>query len=189
MKAINTLNIILAIIFYFSILGLLVLFAQIIGIWTYNDFGDFAIKMSRRTVLVDELDNSTKISLSILFFTQALYTYCLFLLKKNFKMFSSYIFFSDSINKNFKLIGTIYLSTFFIEKVILVIEDSWRKSNLDTIFIDINSLASGQTSNIIVGLFFLSMGYVLNMAKKYKDDKFKLENENIELKQENELTI
>ena len=104
-------------------------------------------------------------------------------------MFSSYIFFSESINKNFKLIGTIYLSTFFIEKIILIIEDSWRKSKLDNIFLDINSLASGQTSNIIVGLFFLSMGYVLNMAKKYKEDKLKLENENIELKQENELTI
>lgn len=120
--------------------------------------------------------------ISFVYFSHlALFTlniYLIFLLRNVIKTFKTASFFDLKIIKNFKIIGVLSLVTFFIYEVITTFEIGTLTLASNGYF----NLSKSPVNGLIFGLFFLILSKIFEIGRTQKE-------ENIELKQENELTI
>lgn len=191
MKAISILKLLLSIMFYMMILGLVANILQITMLFIERDrLNSLLILTDSITIQLSSLTNQGKLHLSLLMLVKIAFAYILYLFIKIFKDFSKYKFFSNLVITKFKQIGYLLIFTTIIQNIVgyFFIKNFKTPSELNVLY-DFSYLFDNRFSNIIIGLIFIGFSYVLNVAKDYKKNNLKLEEENIELKQENELTI
>lgn len=191
MKAISILKTIFSLIFYFMVLACITTLFQLTMLFIENEPLEYSLLIKENYyIALDSLTLSTKIYLSTLSLILIVLTYCIYLLIKIFKEFTKYKFFSEIVTKNLKKIGYLFIITSIIQKTILhLLLIAYPKIKNTNILFDFSYLVDNRFDNIITGLIFIGFGYVLKIAKDYKEQNLKLQNENTELKQENELTI
>ena len=173
MRTIRILDLIITILFY-SMLGI-----GIISFVIYTFFL-FGIDLGIKTTTTFSAKNHDLLYL-ILFFNfifYSTYTYSIFLFKQNVTSFLNFNFFTDRVIINFKTMGIIYILGNIINSLII----PFFKQHIKIDFGFDNNLLNFPLNGLIIGLFFLVMSKVFQIAKNQKK-------ENIELKQENELTI
>lgn len=173
MKTLHLLDLIITIIFY----SMLAIGIIVFGLFTLSLFG---VDLGIKTSTTFSIKNNDYLYL-ILFFTfifYSSYTYSIFLFKQNITSFLNFNFFTDRAIKNFKTMGIIYILGNIITSLIIPSFEQHIKVDLG---FD-NNLLNFPLNGLIIGLFFLVLSKVFQIAKNQKE-------ENIELKQENELTI
>lgn len=117
----------------------------------------------------------------------AFYVYSIFLFKKNITSFIKLKIFTNQVINNFKIMGIIYLVGYIASVISNSVIPFYFNDLQGIIGIDYNEksltgLFDFPLNGFIMGLFFLVLSKVFQIAKIQKE-------ENIELKQENELTI
>ncbi|RRJ90669.1 DUF2975 domain-containing protein [Paenimyroides tangerinum] len=173
MRTIRILDLIITILFY-SMLGIGTIFFVI---YTFFLFGiDLGIKTT--TTFSSKNDDLLYLILFFNFIFYSTYTYSIFLFKQNITSFLNFNFFTDRVIINFKTMGIIYILGNIINSLII----PFFKQHIKIDFGFDNNLLNFPLNGLIIGLFFLVMSKVFQIAKNQKK-------ENIELKQENELTI
>ena len=115
------------------------------------------------------------------------YVYSIYLFKNCITSFKQLHLFSNKVIRNFKWIGVIYIGGYLINLCVQSIFPLFLDELQASIKIDYNEdnltrLFNFPLNGFIIGLFFLVLSNVFQIAKNQKE-------ENIELKQENELTI
>ncbi len=173
MKSLRILDLIITILF-FSMLGIGII---TFGAFTLFLFGiDLGIKTS--TTFSDKDKTSLYLFLfSIITFYSA-YTYSIFLFKQNITSFIKLELFTNKVIKNFKLMGIIYISGYIISSFII----PFFKQDIKIEIGQNEDFLNFPLNGLIIGLFFLVLSKVFQIAKIQKE-------QNIKLKQENELTI
>lgn len=181
MKTINILSLIINILYYsLFILGTLVFGCLILHLLGY----DFGIK----TTINIQIENKTLYYFAIFstFFYYSFYTYSIYLFKRNMESFKNRSLFTSEVVQNFKFIGLIYLIGYFVSTLVRFFVPIFKNNKLNIgIGYDeesLNGLYDFPLNGLIIGLLFLTLSKVFQIAKNQKE-------ENIELKQENELTI
>jgi len=100
--------------------------------------------------------------------------------------FKNRALFTTEVIQNFKVIGIIYLIGYFVSTLVRffvpIFNDNKFKIGIGYDEQSFNGLYDFPLNGLIIGLLFLTLSKVFQIAKKQKE-------ENIELKQENELTI
>ncbi len=173
MRTIRILDLIITILFY-SMLGIGIISFVI---YTFFLFGiDLGIKTT--TTFSSKNDDLLYLILFFNFIFYSTYTYSIFLFKQNITSFLNFNFFTDRVIINFKTMGIIYILGNIINSLII----PFFKQHIKIDFGFDNNLLNFPLNGLIIGLFFLVMSKVFQIAKNQKK-------ENIELKQENELTI
>jgi len=163
----------------------------IIGIITFGAFTLylFGIDLGIKTTIHFSQENKPLLYFILMFtFTYyAFYMYSIFLFKKNVESFTNFKLFTSQVIKNFKVIGIIYLigylaSAFITYVIPLFGNDSTIKIGIGNDEDSLIRLFDFPLNGLIIGLFFLTLSQVFQIAKNQKE-------ENITLKQENDLTI
>lgn len=182
MRTLNILRFILKITLFFLILAIPVYLIGTIVIVSdiENEIKTFEIFNTNYSTIHNKLFLSF---ILFLYFTAfAVNVFGIYLFQKTLSFFYKMDFFNQIIIKNFKIIGYIFLASYLIVEALVIIKfDS-------IVFFDNNQISAFANSlqnpinGFISGLFFLILSKVFEIAKKQKE-------ENIELKQENELTI
>lgn len=182
MRALNILDIIITILFYLMLIIGIITF----GVLTLFLFG---IDLGIKTTINFSHENKLLLYfiLTCTFIYYAFYMYSIFLFKKNVESFTNFKLFTNQVIKNFKVIGIIYLAGYlasvFITYVIpLFGNDSTIKIGIGNDKDSLIRLFDFPLNGLIIGLFFLTLSQVFHIAKLQKE-------ENITLKQENDLTI
>ena len=182
MKTLNILRFILQITLFFLILAIPVyLIGTIVIVWDI----EHEIKSFELFNTIYETNNN-KLFLSLVLFlyflTFAANVFGIYLLLKSLNFFYKMDFFNQIVIRNFKIMGYLFLVSYLTVEVLRIIKfDS-------IVFFDNNQISAFANSlqnpinGFIIGLFFLILSKVFQLAKIQKE-------ENIELKQENELTI
>ncbi|WKW47514.1 DUF2975 domain-containing protein [Myroides sp. JBRI-B21084] len=180
MKTLHLLDLIITILFFTLLIG---------GIFGCLLFIFFILGFDVGTS-VASFSTKNKLPIIILLLTvityYASYVYSIFLFKQNIASFIQLKIFTNTVIKNFKVIGFIYLfgylismlskfNPFYFNDLKEFIETNKSENVLNTLF-------TAPLNGLIIGLFFLVLSKVFHIAKTQKE-------ENIELKQENELTI
>ncbi len=122
--------------------------------------------------------------LPLLILLYSSYVYAIYLFKKCIASFIKIKIFEPYIIRNFNRIGYIFLTGYLLTVLFsatMRITDENGAIRLDTEY-DIMQFLLTPVNGFIIGLFFLVLSKVFQIAKIQKE-------ENIELKQENELTI
>ena len=181
MKTINLLSLIINILYYsLFILGALVFGCLILHLLGY----DLGIK----TTINIQIENKFIYYFAIIstFFYYSFYTYSIYLFKRNMQSFKNGSLFTTEVIQNFKIIGLIYLIGYFISTLVTffvpIFKESKFKIEIGFDEQSFNGLYDFPLNGLIIGLLFLTLSKVFQIAKNQKE-------ENIELKQENELTI
>lgn len=184
MRTITFLNIVLRILFGFatitiSILAILVLLAIFnidVGI------GIPQIKNLDIDSPLDILQESISILLAFTYFTS--YIYAIYKLRKCLDLFMEYKFFHKNVIRNFNTIGYIFLIGFIVNCILNYSDLLLKASNQESVplSIEFTDVFLAPLNGLIIGLLFITLSKVFQIAKNQKE-------ENIELKQENELTI
>lgn len=173
MKTLRILDLIITILFF----SMLILGILTFGIYLLFLFGiDLGIKTS--TTFSGQNDSTLYFIMLCTFIFFSAYTYSIFLFKQNIFSFLNFDFFTKRVIKNFKIMGFIYILGNIISSLIFPFFEKDIKIDLgyDT------HLLNFPLNGLIIGLFFLVLSKVFEIAKNQKE-------ENMELKQENELTI
>ncbi len=182
MKSLRLLDLIITILFY-SMLGIGII---TFGVFTLFLFGiDLGVNTS--TTFSDKNKLPMYLFLSSILIFYASYVYSLFLFKKNIDSFIKLQLFTNQVIRNFKVMGIIYLAGYLISVMSKSILPFYFNDLKGYIGVDYNensltNLFNFPLNGLIIGLFFLVLSKVFQIAKIQKE-------ENIELKQENELTI
>jgi len=173
MRTLRILDLIITILFY-SMLGIGIL---TFGIYALSLFGiDLGIKTS--TTLSNQSNTSINLLFSVTLIIYSSYIYSIFLFKQNISSFVKFQIFTNRVIKNFKIMGIIYIVGNIISSILI-------PSIKQHIKIDLgyeNDILNSPLNSLVIGLFFLVLSNVFQIAQKQKE-------ENIELKKENELTI
>ncbi len=126
-----------------------------------------------------------KVFIIICYIIYLLYFYAVTLFNLCVRKFEKRIFFDLKIIKRFRKIGLIFITNFIIVFILGKLFEIHSEASVDgsTKFskVILKELAA-PLGGLIIGFFFLVLSQVFKEAKKQKE-------ENIELKQENELTI
>ena len=182
MKTLNILRFILKITLFFLVLAIPV---YLIGtIFIISDIENEIKTFELFNTIYQTSENKLFLSFILLlyFLTFTANVFGIYLFQKTLKFFYKMDFFNQIIIKKFKIIGYTFLASYLIVEVLRFIEfDSIVFFNNNQISAFANSLQS-PINGFIIGLFFLIFSKVFHIAKIQKE-------ENIELKQENELTI
>lgn len=184
MRTITFLNIVLRILFGFATITISIL-AIIVILSIFNidlGIGNPRIKNLDIDSPLDMLQESISITFAFTYFIS--YVYAIYKLRKCLDLFMEFKFFHQSVIKNFNLIGYIFLIGFLINCVINYTDLLSKLSNQERIplSIEFTDIFLNPLNGLIIGLLFLTLSKVFKIAKFQKE-------ENIELKQENELTI
>lgn len=181
MRTLHILSLIINILFY----GLIIIGTIVFGFLLIYVLGyDLGIK----TTINIQIDNKFLYYSAIIstFLYYSFYVYSIFLFKRNIESFENKKLFTVDVIQNFKTIGFIYLIGYFISVLIKFLIPIFTNNNLNIAFgYDEQSfvgLFNFPLNGLIIGLLFLTLSQVFQIAKIQKE-------ENIELKQENELTI
>ncbi|WLD22715.1 DUF2975 domain-containing protein [Flavobacterium dauae] len=182
MKTLHLLSLIINILFY-SLFGIGILsFALLIFIFLGYELG-----IQTTFVFSDKNKLPMYLFLLSLFIFYASYVYSLFLFKKNIDSFIKLQLFTNQVIRNFKVMGIIYLAGYLISILSKSILPFYFNDLEGYVGVDYNensltNLFDFPLNGLIIGLFFLVLSQVFQIAKFQKE-------ENIELKQENDLTI
>lgn len=173
MKSLHLLDLIIKILFY-AMLGIGII---TFGVFTLFLFGnDLGIKTSIT------FSNKGKEPLQFLFLSLFIlyssYVYSIYLFKQNTASFIKLNLFTNKVIKNFRVIGIIYITSYLISIIIKTIFEQDVKIEIG----NDSNFYNFPLNGLVIGLFFLVLSKVFQIAKIQKE-------ENIELKQENELTI
>jgi len=173
MKTLHLLDLIITIIFY----SMLAIGIIVFGLFTLSLFGvDLGIKTS---TTFSGRNNFTLYSILLYtFINYSAYIYSIFLFKQNISSFLSFDFFTKRVIKNFKIMGFIYIAGNIINSLI----PATFRQDIKIDFSYTDDLLNFTLNGLVIGLFFLVLSKVFQIAKNQKE-------ENIELKEENELTI
>lgn len=173
MRTIRILDLIITILFY-SMLGIGTISFVFYSFFLFGI--DLGIKTT--TTFSSKNDDLSYLILLFNFIFYSTYTYSIFLFKQNVTSFLNFNFFTDRVIINFKTMGIIYILGNIINSLII----PFLKQHIKIDFGFDHNLLNFPLNGLIIGLFFLVMSKVFQIAKNQKE-------ENIELKQENELTI
>lgn len=108
--------------------------------------------------------------------------YGLVLLYKIIERFKKMLFFQNDVIRYLKQMGYIFSLGFLIVYFLKPIIDINEFIFINTVSNDFNKFIENPINDLVIGLFFLVLSKVFQIAKQQKE-------ENIELKQENDLTI
>lgn len=176
MKSLSILSFIINILFYCLLaVGIAVFVALVFCLLGYN------LNISSPIVFSEKNKLSFYFILVAAFSYYTLYLYSIFLFKKNIESFTRFKLFTNQVIKNFRVIGVIYLIGYLgsiLAEFIFPLIDGHFKIEMGVGQHFFNFPLNG----LIIGLFFIILSQVFQIAKNQKE-------ENIELKQENELTI
>ncbi|MBA5793213.1 DUF2975 domain-containing protein [Flavobacterium sp. xlx-214] len=184
MRTITFLNIVIRIIF-----GFLVLLTSFITIsfllYAFNINLGFNFLTRFSSNINTPLSNFLIIVIGIMVLIYAVsYIYALYLFRKCLDLFMEMKFFENTIIKNFKTIGYIFLIGFVVNclfKYFEIIEKANLQKSVPINF-SFTNLFLNPFNGLIISLFFIVLSKVFQLAKQQKE-------ENITLKQENDLTI
>lgn len=173
MKSLRLLDLIITILFY-SMLG--------IGIITFGVFTLFLFGIDLGVNTSTTFSDKSKITMYLLLFSififYSSYVYSIYLFKQNISSFIEFKLFTNQVIKNFKIMGVIYIASYIISSLIVPLfrQDIKIEIGQDQDFFNF------PLNGFVIGLFFLVLSKVFQIAKIQQE-------QNIELKQENELTI
>lgn len=173
MRSLRLLDLIITILFY-SMLG--------IGIITFGVLILFLFGIDLGIKTTTTFSDNNKVTMYLLLFSififYSSYVYSIYLFKQNISSFIKLKLFTTQVIKNFRVIGVIYIVSYILSSLIVPLfkQDIKIEIAQDTDFLNF------PLNGLIIGLFFLVLSKVFQIAKIQKE-------ENIELKQENELTI
>ena len=184
MRTITFLNIVLRILFGFATITISILAIIVISSIFSIDLGigNQLIKNLDIDSPLDILQESISILLAFTYFIS--YIYAIYKLRKCLDLFMEYKFFHKNVIRNFNTIGYIFLTGFIVNCILNYTNLISQLSNQESIplSIEFNDVFLAPLNGLIIGLLFLTLSKVFQIAKNQKE-------ENIELKQENELTI
>jgi len=184
MRTITFLNLVLRVLFGFATITICLL-AIIVLLSIFNidvGIGNPVIKNLDINSPLDILQESILLLLTFAYFIS--YIYAIYKLRKCLDLFMELKFFHKSVIKNFNIIGYIFLTGFLINCILNYTDLVLKASNQERIplSIEFTDIFLNPLNGLIIGLLFLTLSKVFQIAKNQKE-------ENIELKQENELTI
>ena len=182
MKTLHLLSLIINILFY-SLFGIGILFFVLL----ICIFLGYELGIQTTIVFSDKNKLPMYLFLTSILIFYASYVYSLFLFKKNIDSFIKLQLFTNQVIRNFKVMGIIYLAGYLISVMSKSILPFYFNDLKGYIGVDYNensltNLFNFLLNGLIIGLFFLVLSKVFQIAKIQKE-------ENTELKQENELTI
>lgn len=173
MRTLRLLDLIITILFY-SMLGIGII---IFVVFTLFLFGiDLGVNTS--TTFSDKSKITMYLLLFSIFIFYSSYVYSIYLFKQNISSFIEFKLFTNQVIKNLKIMGVIYIASYIISSLIVTLfrQDIKIEIGQDQDFFNF------PLNGLVIGLFFLVLSKVFQIAKIQQE-------ENIELKQENELTI
>lgn len=172
MKSLRLLDLIITILFY-SMLG--------IGIITFGAFIFFLFGIDLGIKISTNFSDKSKVTMYLLLFSififYSSYVYSIYLFKQNISSFIKFKLFTNQVIKNFKIMGGIYIVSYVISSLSYPLFSQELKIEIGQ-----DDFLNFPLNGLVIGLFFLVLSKVFEIAKIQKE-------ENIELKQENELTI
>jgi len=184
MRTITFLNIVLRILFGFATITISILAIIVISSIFSIDLGIGNPLMKNLDIdsPLDILQESISILLAFTYFIS--YIYAIYKLRKCLDLFMEYKFFHKNVIRNFNTIGYIFLIGFIVNCILNYSDLLLKASNQERIplSIEFTDIFLNPLNGLIIGLLFLTLSKVFQIAKNQKE-------ENIELKQENELTI
>ena len=184
MRTITILNILLRLIFGIAIIVLSIL-TLILLLAIFNiDLGidNPLVKNIDINSPIDFLFETILIIIAYIYFGS--YIYAIYKLRRCLDLFMEMRFFDEVVIKNFKIIGYIFLFGFLFTCFFNYI-DLYEKASLQEsipLKIEYSNIFLSPLNGLIISLLFIVLSNVFKLAKNQKE-------ENIELKQENELTI
>jgi len=151
----------------------------------YDDFSEWTLLINGDE-FIEEKDIIIKSFFILIWILYILYFVAIFLFNLSVRNFEKRDFYNNKHSKRFNWIGLIfiinYLLTFTLSKYLIIQRpDDFVDKSLPFSELAFRQLQS-PLGGLIIGFFFLVLSQVFKEAKKQKE-------ENIELKQENELTI
>lgn len=172
MKSLRLLDLIITILFY-SMLG--------IGIITFGAFIFFLFGIDLGIKISTNFSDKSKVTMYLLLFSififYSSYVYSIYLFKQNISSFIKFKLFTNQVIKNFKIMGGIYIVSYVISSLSYPLFSQELKIEIGQ-----DDFLNFPLNGLVIGLFFLVLSKVFEIAIIQKQ-------ENIELKQENELTI
>ncbi|WP_177760615.1 DUF2975 domain-containing protein [Flavobacterium sp. I3-2] len=184
MRTITILNIILRLIFGIAIITLTILTVILLLAFLNIDLGidNPLVKNMDINSPIDFLIETILIIIAYLYFGS--YIYAIYKLRRCLDLFMEMKFFDEVVIKNFKIIGYIFLVGFLFTCLLNYV-DLYEKASLQEnipLSIEFSNIFLNPLNGLIISLFFIVLSNVFKLAKNQKE-------ENIELKQENDLTI
>jgi len=153
--------------------------------FTNNNQQDWFIQFWGKTIPTENNKKYLIVFLLVSYVIYLLYFYAIFLFNLCVRKFEKRIFFDQSIINRFRKIGLIFIINYFVifllGKIFIIHSEKLVRSSTNFSEVILNELKAPMGS-LIIGFFFIVLGQAFKEAKKQKE-------ENIELKQENELTI
>jgi len=151
----------------------------------YDDYSEWTLLINGDE-FIDEKDIIIKSFFILIWILYILYFVAIFLFNLSVRNFEKRDFYNNKHSKRFNWIGLIFIFNYSVALILsnyIIIQrpDDVIDKSLPFSEIAFNQLQS-PLGGLIIGFFFLVLSQVFKEAKKQKE-------ENIELKQENELTI
>lgn len=184
MRTITVLNILLRLIF-----GIAIILLSILTLILLLAF--FNIDLGINNPLVKNMGFNSPIEIyikTLMIFIYYMYfgsyIYAIYKLRRCLDLFMEMKFFDEDVIKNFKIVGYIFLFGFLFTCLFNYI-DLYEKASVQEsvpLNIEFSNIFLTPLNGLIISLFFIVLSNVFKLAKKQKE-------ENIELKQDSELTI